>query len=133
VGTQLCRILHACLARRARLNNFVSLIPSPPSYFGWIIASQETQLVLLFPYLHPHQNLRIIELICSHNPLGSLKHDIEYVGTAWATAFIRISFPPTESSCSIHPKIFFHRRSRRYLKSPLELSPHQLACPNISH
>jgi alpha-galactosidase len=34
--------------------------------FGCIIVSHETQLVLLFPSLLPHQNLRIKEFICGH-------------------------------------------------------------------
>jgi hypothetical protein len=66
----------------------MSLNPSPPAYFGWIIICHDTQLVLLLPSLQPHQNLRIKELICSHKPRGSLKHDIENVGIACATDLI---------------------------------------------
>lgn len=52
----------------------------PPRYFGIIISSHNTQAVFLLPSLLPHQNFRTRLVICLHGPLGSLKHDIEYVG-----------------------------------------------------
>jgi hypothetical protein len=77
-----CKIRHADLANIAKLKSSISRKPKPPAYFGCVIDSQETQQVLLLPSLLPHQNLRSIELMCSHKPLGSLKQDIEKVGTA---------------------------------------------------
>jgi hypothetical protein len=67
--------------------------PNPPTYFGVVIASHDTQQVLLIPYRLPHQKSRMRAFNFVHKPLGCLKHDIEYVGIAWATDLINTSFP----------------------------------------
>jgi hypothetical protein len=75
----------------------------PLEALGEHIVSQGTQLVLRFPSLHPHQKLWSIALIARHVPLGNLKHDMEKVGIAIATALIKNSFPPIERISSSQP------------------------------
>jgi hypothetical protein len=96
-------IRQACLPSRAKLNNSMSRKPRPPKNFGSTMSSQATQHVFLFPSLLPHQKLRRRPLMCWHRPLGSLKHDIEYVGIACATDLIHISFPSTDKQSPSQP------------------------------
>jgi hypothetical protein len=72
----------------------MSLNPIPLANLDEHIVSHDTQQTLRLSSLLPHQNLRNIALIASHNPLGRLKHDIEKIGIAIATALISTSFPP---------------------------------------
>lgn len=51
------RILHASFANRTWLNSWMSRRPSPPSAFGFVRVSQETQHIFLFPSGPSHQNL----------------------------------------------------------------------------
>jgi hypothetical protein len=111
--------LHPWRARRAKLKSSISRKPRPPRNFGFVIFSHEIQHVFLFPSLDPHQKLLIREFICLHNPLGSLKQDMEKVGIACTTDFISTSLPPADKHCSIHPWILFQMRSFKYLKAPL--------------
>jgi hypothetical protein len=68
---------HTCRASRARLKISISLNPSPPLYFGIAIDSQEIHAVFLSPFLPPHQNFLINDVICWQRPRGSLKSAIE--------------------------------------------------------
>ena len=90
------------------------LKPSPPMCFSFDMSSQATQHVLCLPSLLPHQKSRRTPSICLYN---RLKHDIEYVGMACATALISTSFPPAERLSSIHPWTF-----RQTLSLPETLS-----------
>jgi hypothetical protein len=44
---------------------------------------------------------------------------MEKIGIACTTDFIRISFPPADKHCSIHPWTLFHILSFKNLKAPL--------------
>lgn len=47
-----CRIRHACLASRDKLNSSMSRNPRPPEYFGEHITSLETELGFLLPWFN---------------------------------------------------------------------------------
>ena len=104
---------HTWCASKARLNSSMFLKSSASEPFDIDISSQATQKVFLFPSLLPHQKSHRRLSICLHRPLGSLKHDIEYIGVAWVTALINTSLPPAERHCSIHPCTFCHTLSLR--------------------
>ncbi|CAL9241215.1 unnamed protein product, partial [Arabidopsis halleri] len=50
-----CKILQACLAKRAWLNNWISRKPSPPSVFGRHNLSQLNQCIFLLCSKELHQ------------------------------------------------------------------------------
>lgn len=124
-----CSMLQACRAKRARLNISISLKPNPPICFGFVISSHATQHVFLLPSMLPHQKLRKRPSMCWHNPLGSRKHTMEYVGIACATALIKTSFPPDERDCSIHPWTLFQTLSLRYLNASFHEFPTSVGIP----
>jgi hypothetical protein len=107
----------------------MSLNPSPPSALGEHITSHETQCVCLFPFLLPHQKLRINELMWRHKPLGSLKSDTENVGIACTTELINTSFPPSDKIISIHPCTCFQTLSLKNLKAPFRDRPTSKGMP----
>ena len=51
----------------------------------------------------------------SQRPFGSWKQLIEYVGIAWATALIKISFPPIERIFYFQPESLFPTLSTRVI------------------
>lgn len=125
------RTHHACLARSAILKSSMSLNPNPPQCLGLVIMLHETQLGFLCPSLLPHPNLRIRELMCSHKLRASLKHDMEYTGTAWTTDLVRTSLLLTDSKLASHPLTLFHTLSFINLKASFLLLPTSEASPNI--
>lgn len=69
----------------------------------------------------------------SHNPFGRRKQLIVYVGTAWATAFIRTSFPPIKRIFSLPesflPTFSFNSAKTSFLDLPIiEGRPRYLEC-----
>lgn len=106
------RILHPCLANKARSKDFRSQNPNPPIFLGAQSLRQLTHLIPFDPSLFPHQNFVIMDVMSSHTHLGSLKQLIAYVWQALATAFIRTSFSALDKSLSFHPLTFFQTLSR---------------------
>ena len=107
---------HPCLASKAKLNAFRSLNPIPPHSFGVHIFSQLSQAILSTPLFCPHQNFRTIPASSSHSESSNLKQLMVYEGIAWATDFIKISFPAFDKSFSFHQESFFPSLSFRSLK-----------------
>lgn len=100
------------------LNNSISQNPSPPMNLGFVISSQGTRQVFRWPSFAPHKNFLISELMCSHNPWGNLKQDMENFRITYTTDFIRTSFPPADK-----PWILFQILSLIYLKAPFVERP----------
>jgi hypothetical protein len=101
--------------------------------FGLVISFQEIHAGFLLPSLLPHQNFTRREFIYKQSPLGSLKHGIEYVGSACAIDLIKTSLSPADKICSIQPWIFFQILSLRYLKAPFLDLPTSEGIQDISH
>ena len=54
-----------------------------------------------------------------HIAIVCLKTLLAYVGTAWVTALIKISFPVLLNNFSFHPCVFLHTRSLILVKTSL--------------
>ena len=78
----------------------------PPYAFEIHIFFQPTQLIFASFCFWPHQKFHIILSKSSHKLCGSWKQLIVYVGIAWVTALMRISFPPIERSLPFQPVNF---------------------------
>ena len=100
------RIRQSCLARKALLKSCKFLKPIPPLVFCLHMVFQLTQHILVSCCRWPHQKFLIILSISSHRLWGRRTHPMVYVGIAWATALMRISFPPMERSFLFHPASF---------------------------
>ena len=90
----------------ARLKACMFQKPIPPWSLDRHIFLQLTYAILFSLAFCPHQKLRIIFSKSWQSVLGSWKQLIVYVGTAWATALIRISLPPIERSLPFQPASF---------------------------
>lgn len=99
---------HICFAKRALLMQKKSLKPNLPFSFGNLIFFHFIQWIHFSFALWPHQKLCIIESISRHNPLGSRKTLMQYVGIAWITAFNKISFPAWERNLIFQSWRCFH-------------------------
>ena len=97
----------ACFANIAKLKAWRLRKPIPPCVFDMHIFLQLTQDILVSWSFWPHQKFLSIPSKSSHKPFGSKKQLMVYVGIAWVTAFMRISFPPMDSIFSFQPDNFF--------------------------
>ena len=111
------RILHPCLAKRAKLKALRSLNPIPHSAFDVHNFFHDTQAIFLSFSFCPHQKLPIKEFRSLHNESGSLNTLIVYVGVACATALIRTSRPALDNSLLFYPVIFLPTWSLIRLKA----------------
>lgn len=68
------------------------------------------------PFVAPHQKFLMRLVISSQRVSRILKQLMEYVGIAWATTFIEISFLAFGNSLSFHPTSFFANFSLISLK-----------------
>ena len=98
-----CNNLHAYFAKNASLNKDKSLKPIPPCVFGLHSSCHLIQWILQLSPLCPQKNFRISASISWHRVPDSLKHDIVYVGSAWATALIKTSRPICDKSLPFQP------------------------------
>lgn len=105
-------ILQACLARRAKLKLSISRNPIPPSDFGRHRRAHDIHEMPL-ELFEPHQYLLMIFSTSSKMVLGSLKHDITYVGIACKTDFINTSLPACDKFFSFQPFTRLHNLSLR--------------------
>ena len=106
----------------------------PPYAFEIHIFFQPTQLIFASFCFWPHQKFHIILSKSSHKLCGSWKQLIVYVGIAWVTALMRISFPPIERSLPFQPANFcpilsFKMEKTGVLDLPMkDGSPKYLVC-----
>ena len=105
------RIRHSCFANSAMLNSLKSRKPKAPSSNGIHTLSQASQWRPLLLFLVLHQNFAIAPLSLFMMVCGSKKHDMTYVGSAWATDLIRISFPPLDRNFADQELILLLSRS----------------------
>ena len=103
-----CRSCQVCLASNVLLKHAKSLKPIPSCSFGLHSSSHLTQCNFRLSPRCPQKNLRMRASMSWQRVTGSLKHEIVYVGSAWATALIKISLPAYDRSLPSHPWSFFH-------------------------
>ena len=108
--------LHACLESIAKLKEWRSRKPIPPSFFCVQSFFQLIQWIFLSSFVCPHQYFANKELMLSHVDLGNLKMLMAYVGIACAIVLIRTSRPAFEMNFSFHPITHFVIFSCRSLK-----------------
>ena len=108
--------LHACLESIAKLKEWRSRKPIPPSFFCVQSFFQLIQWIFLSSFVCPHQYFANKELMLSHVDLGNLKMLMAYVGIACAIVLIRTSRPAFEMNFSFHPITHFVIFSCRILK-----------------
>lgn len=113
----LCNNRHPCFSSRAKLKAFKSLNPIPPFALGLHNLSHVIHGIFLSSFFCPHQNRLIMAPSSLHNESGSLKQLMEYVGMAWATAFISVSLPALDSNFPFQPTILFPTWSLILLKA----------------
>lgn len=95
------RILQESLARRVSLNCAITLNPSPPTFLGLVRVCQEFQQIFFVSGDESHQKRVRSDWIFLHIEMGSLKHDITYVGIAVSTDFNKIIFPAPERNLEV--------------------------------
>jgi hypothetical protein len=99
-----CSMRQAWQAKRAMLNILISLKLNPHSsqVFWHCHLLPFYRACLLFAFLAASPRVTQSPSMCWHNPLGSRKHTMEYVGIACTMTLIKTFFP-AERDCSIHP------------------------------
>lgn len=103
----LLKILHHCLAKRAKLKVLNSLKSNPLVNLVSHILLKLTQYIFLLSCFDLHQNLVIITSNSMLEALGSRKHLIDYVDIAKATILSKISLSPCDSIYSFQYYYFF--------------------------
>lgn len=101
------RIRQSCFASIALLKACRFLKPRPPLAFCLHKVFQLTQHILFSYCRYPYQKFLIMLSISSHRLRGRRKYPIVYMGIVYATAFMRISFPPIDKSLPFHPASFW--------------------------